>query len=65
MFGLIRKNWRRSYWLSITVGKNTIATHSAFVQMLESIPDIKLITSAGALMYPLPFFLAKPMSSYF
>jgi ubiquinone/menaquinone biosynthesis C-methylase UbiE len=40
-------------------------THSAFVQMLESIPDIKLISSAGALMYPLPFFLAKPMSSYF
>lgn len=40
-------------------------THSAFVQVLESIPDIQLVSSAGALMYPLPFFLAKPMSSCF
>jgi ubiquinone/menaquinone biosynthesis C-methylase UbiE len=39
--------------------------HSAFVQILESIPDIKLISSAGALMYPLPYFLAKAMSFYF
>jgi methionine biosynthesis protein MetW len=40
-------------------------THRNFVKMLSSMPSIKLKDTEGALMYPLPFFLAKYLVRYF
>jgi len=40
-------------------------THRSFARMLDSLQEIKLVDFEGALMYPLPFFLAKTFAHYF
>ena len=40
-------------------------THKAFVGMLNSLSQVKLIDYAGAVMYPLPYCIARKLSGYF
>ena len=40
-------------------------THKAFVEMLNSLSQVKLIDYAGAVMYPLPYCIARKLSGYF
>ena len=40
-------------------------THNSFSKKISSIQNVKLIDCAGALMYPLPFFLGEFLSDYF
>jgi len=40
-------------------------THESFIKMLASFQRVKLMDCTGAIMYPLPFFMAKCISDYF
>jgi len=40
-------------------------THRSFLRMLDSLQETKLVDFEGALMYPLPFFLAKTFAHHF
>jgi len=40
-------------------------THKAFVGMLNSLSQVKLIDYAGAVMYPFPYCIARKLSGYF
>jgi ubiquinone/menaquinone biosynthesis C-methylase UbiE len=40
-------------------------THRGFVKMLSTLNSVKLIASAGSLMYPLPYQIAKHLSKLF
>ncbi|MEJ2365479.1 MAG: methyltransferase domain-containing protein [Deltaproteobacteria bacterium] len=40
-------------------------THRDFARMLNSHQELKLVDFEGALMYPLPVFLAKTLARYF
>ena len=40
-------------------------THKGFVEMIGSFPRVKLVDYKGALMYPLPFVMAKRIIDHF
>ena len=40
-------------------------THKSFVKMLNSFHEVKLIDSAGTLIYPFPLIMTKFISHYF
>ena len=39
-------------------------THKSFIEMLRCLDEVVLIDCRGALMYPLPYYSAKPLTRY-
>ena len=39
-------------------------THKAFVEMLDKTDNVELVDCKGGLMYPLPYFVAQPLTKY-